>query len=495
LGNPPFLGGKRISGNLGIPYLNYLKFTYKPAGGLADLVVYFFRRVFELIKTDHPLALISTNTISQGDSRIGGLQHIIKNGGELNFAIKSVRWPGVAALEVALVAIFKQKRIVDRIINGKKVDNINSFLSSESEQHDPYVLIQNHNKSFIGSLVNGTGFILTDEEANNLIKLNDRNSEIIFPYLNGADINSSISQEASRFIINFFDWPIEKAKEYEECYTHVLLKVKPHRDKVKRKIYQKLWWQYAEKCLTLYEHIKNFDKVLVVAETGKYGTITFVKNKYVFSHMVVVFGFDTYSKFAVLQSDFHYYWAAQFASTMGQTLRYTPIKCFQTFPFPQNLSPETELEHIGETYHEFRRQIMLNIQLGLTKTYNLFHTKDLTVEDVIKAGKQEKETCEKAYADILKLRQLHKQMDETVLKAYGWQDINLAHDFYEVDYLPENDRVRYTIAPDARKEILTRLLKLNHEIHEQELKPELTGKPQKKTKKEKPGDHPQQSLF
>jgi hypothetical protein len=61
-------------------------------------------------------------------------------------------------------------------------------------------------------------------------------------------------------------------------------------------------------------------------------------------------------------------------------------------------------------------------------------------------------------------------MDETVLNAYGWEDIDLAHDFYEMDYLPENDRVRYTISPDARKEVLKRLLKLNHKIHEQEVK-------------------------
>ena len=67
-------------------------------------------------------------------------------------------------------------------------------------------------------------------------------------------------------------------------------------------------------------------------------------------------------------------------------------------------------------------------------------------------------------------------MDETVLKAYGWQDINLAHDFYEVDYLPENDRVRYTISPESRKEVLKRLLKLNHEIHEQEVKAGLHAK-------------------
>ena len=91
-----------------------------------------------------------------------------------------------------------------------------------------------------------------------------------------------------------------------------------------------------------------------------------------------------------------------------------------------------------------------------------------------------------AVQDITHLRELHKQIDETVLKAYGWQDINLAHDFYEVDYLPENDRVRYTISPEARKEVLKRLLKLNHEIHEQEVKAGLHAKG--KTKKKQKAD-------
>jgi hypothetical protein len=87
---------------------------------------------------------------------------------------------------------------------------------------------------------------------------------------------------------------------------------------------------------------------------------------------------------------------------------------------------------------------------------------------------------------MLHLRELHIKLDETVLKAYGWVDINLAHDFYEVDYLPENDCVRYTISPEARKEVLKRLLKLNHEIHEQEQK-EGTSQKTKSKKKPKPG--------
>lgn len=82
--------------------------------------------------------------------------------------------------------------------------------------------------------------------------------------------------------------------------------------------------------------------------------------------------------------------------------------------------------------------------------------------------------CEfnQAARDVLKLRELHRQMDQLVLQAYAWEDIDLAHDFYEVDYLPENDRIRYTIAPAARKTILKRLLALNHAVHARE---EATG--------------------
>src|SRR3990172_9737820 len=106
---------------------------------------------------------------------------------------------------------------------------------------------------------------------------------------------------------------------------------------------------------------------------------------------------------------------------------------------------------------------------------------------------------EKGYHDIFKLRELHVQMDNAVLSAYGWTDITLAHDFYEVDYLPENDRTRFTISPDARKEILKRLLELNHKIHEEEvkaaaLKPKAVKGASKKGKREEPENQTTLSL-
>jgi len=172
-------------------------------------------------------------------------------------------------------------------------------------------------------------------------------------------------------------------------------------------------------------------------------------------------------------------------------IRYTNGDCIDTYPFPQNLTKETEaeLEKIGEEYHEFRRQLMLDMQLGLTKTYNLFHNAECRIDNV-EMAKNIREfksanlqiPIEEAIQRIEKLRALHKQMDQEVLKAYGWTDIDLAHNFYEVDYLPENDRVRYTISPEARKEILKRLLELNHKIHAEE---EAKGLWDKKTSKKK----------
>ncbi len=146
------------------------------------------------------------------------------------------------------------------------------------------------------------------------------------------------------------------------------------------------------------------------------------------------------------------------------------------------------------------------MQLGLTKTYNQFHNKQLSIiNDILTENEIEKKygketlnlwrhlsrtanTCSfnEAVEGIFELRRLHKEMDEVVLKAYGWTDIDLAHDFYEVEYLPENDRIRYTISPAARREILKRLLELNHKIHAEELAAKKTApvsKPRKDKKK------------
>lgn len=465
LGNPPYLGGKKLSGTYGDGFLAYLKWQFAPAGGLSDLVVYFLRRIASIVRDGGFYALISTNTVSQGDSRQGGLGVLREAGHDIVFAKKSVRWPGAAALEVTLLALHFGRWTGKRVFGDRQVDSINTLLEPEEEQIPPSRLFENEGQSFIGSVLLGTGFLMTEAEAMALIRQDSRNSDVLQPYLSGADLNSDPLRRPSRWAINFGARAIEEAGAYAGPFDIVDRAVRPQREKVKRDVYRLKWWQYAEKCENLYRAIKSKERVLVVAQTSKTVAFAFVPSSYVFSMMVVVFDDDTHSQFAVMQSSTHNVWAWKYASTLKSDLRYVPTDIAQTFPRPRSTE---RLEVVGLEYHTHRDRVMRELWLGLTDIYNLFHARDLSPELVAKVSKKPSEIARAGFDGLLGLRRLHVALDNAVRDAYGWTDLNLGHDFVEVETLPENDRARYTISPAARKEVLKRLLALNHERARQE---------------------------
>lgn len=495
LGNPPYLGGKKIRANFGDDFLNCLHSFYEGAGGQSDLITYFVRRIFTLIKFEKYFAIISTNTISQGDTRTGSLEHLIHNNGTINFVLNSTRWPGYASLFVSLFSVYKGLSYKKGCFIGNlKVSFINQFFEDQPLISSPEKLHQNLSLLFKGNDFAGDGFIITEEEKDELISKNLKNNEVIFKLFNGRDLNDSCLQLTDRYIINFFDWDIEQAKKYEEPFSIVEQRCKPHREKFEpvnswNIFVREHWWLFGAYRVGLQNKLKSINNCFVTSVVTKYLNFTLFDTDVIFSNAIYVLALEEYYYYSILQSSMHNEWARKYSSSLETRLRYVTTDCFETFPFPQNLKEETEaeLEKIGREYHEFRRQLMLDMQLGLTKTYNLFHNAECRIENVEKAKEirdfksaKLQIPIEDSIQRIEKLRALHKQMDEAVLKAYGWTDINLAHNFYEVDYLPENDRVRYTISQEARKEILKRLLELNHKIHAEEV---AKGLWEKKTKK------------
>jgi hypothetical protein len=270
VGNPPFVGGQRITGTLGTDYRDYLvNDIANGRRGSADLCAYFFLRTRDLLRDGGCFGLLATNTIAQGDTREVGLDQLVAGGCTIMQAVRSRKWPGTASLEVAHVWVRRGPWRGTHTLDDRPVPGITPFLAPPGTvQGKPYHLAANAGKSFQGSIVLGMGFVVTPEETQALIDKDPRNRDVLFPYLNGEDLNSRPDQSPSRWVMNFRDWPLERAERYPDCMRIVREKVKPERDKVTfSKNAREKWWQFERGRPELYAAIAGMEQVITVAAT------------------------------------------------------------------------------------------------------------------------------------------------------------------------------------------------------------------------------------
>nr|WP_197466791.1 DNA methyltransferase [Tsukamurella pseudospumae] len=448
IGNPPFLGGIKISAAMGGNVREWLSGVLATggSGGRADLVAYFFLRATSLLQAKGTLGLIATNTVAQGDSREVSLDAMVASGFTITRAIQSRSWPASSAnLEYAAVwgTVGPVADEVPRISDDAAVRRISTLLEPAGRATGtPVRLAENSNVTYEGMKPYGQGFILTPDEAQLWIAADARNTEVLFPYLNGEDLNSRPDASPSRWAIDFNDWPEERAAEFVEPFDRVLKLVRPERQRRKpdgafvlRRPLPERWWQYGDKRPALRRAIKALPEVLVIALVSKTVMPMRVSTGQVFSHALGVFATDDYGVQAVLSSSLHQIWAITYGSGMRNDPRYTPSDVFDTFPRPV---PSEDVVRLGRVLDKDRREIMLRRDLGLTKLYNLVNN-----SGIIGA----------ADPDVAHLRDIHVQLDRVVLQAYGYDDIDPGHGFHEFRKV-----VRWTVSPAARVEILDRLL-------------------------------------
>ena len=444
VGNPPFLGGQRITGAVGTDYRNHLIAWIADGGkGSADLVAYFFLIATKVARS---FGFLATNTIAQGDTSEVGLTQIIDNRWTVHRAIPSIAWPGDTTLEIAKVWATSAPWRGHCLLDGRPVTGIDEMLYPLSRSKwRKERLATNRDKSFQGSTVLGTeGFTMSPKEAQALIDKDPNNADVLRPYLGGEDLNQSPTHTAPRWIINFFDWPEEKAHLYPDCFSIVQAKVWPSREKRKGAA-ARFWWRYWRPAPNLYRAIEPLDRVLVIALTSKAVQPCFVPAKQVFAHSLGVFAYDGNFHFGVFTSGFHYRWAVRHGSTLETRVRYTPSDVSETFPQPPH---STEVESVGKALDERRSRLMIKRDLGLTSVYNLVHDPDVRNDDAIRH-----------------LRRLHASLDVAVCDAYGWSDLDLGHGFHDV----RGQGVRFTFSPSAADEVLDRLLELNRERYDTEV--------------------------
>ncbi|MDV7246236.1 MULTISPECIES: DNA methyltransferase [Rhodococcus] len=483
VGNPPFLGGKKLTGAYGVPYREHLvRAIGHGVRGHADLIAYMFLTAASLCDRDRgSFGLIGTNTVAQGDTREVGLDQITDDGFDIYAAVKSEKWPTKGAkLEYSIVWSSRHVR-GDGVLassDGHPVQGITPSLDAAGRATgNPHRLADNKGRVFIGSYVLGLGFTMDQSAALGLIERDPRNADVLFPYAHGEDLNSRPDSSGSRWIINYFDWPKARAQQYPDCFEIVEKKVRPERQRVNesgeyvlRRPLPERYWQYADKRPALYRAIKGLTHVLAIALVSKVVMPVRVPTGQVFSHQVAIFTTDDFADLALLSSAPHYWWAITRASTIGvgAGTRYTPSDVFETLPRPVLTD---RMRSAGEALDRHRREFMLDRQLGLTKTYNLLH--DPTVADV----------------EVAHLRAMHVEVDQAVCAAYGWDDLPLDHAHHDT-----RQGVRWTVSPVARLELLDRLLELN-QVRYAEERAASTASPVSHKKRAKSAQPAEATLF
>lgn len=449
IGNPPFLGGRNISASFGKDYNRWLTALHPGSSGEADLVAHFLRRAWDLLKPNGLIGIVAKDIISQGETRLAGLQQLIGRGATIFKAETEILWPGPAAVSISLLHLVKGPWSGRFLLNKKEVDEISSFLGQDKIAKEPVPLGENKNKAFQGVIPHSTGFEFKKngdfeqsfEFMQQLITENPRNSELIHPYIGGEDLNESPQLQPSRFIINFGDRTEDEAREWPQLFSLIERRVKPDRLSSKSKeVNEYPFWKYWRQRKKLYKAIEGQERVLATnAQASIYLCFAFLDGGSVFQNSLNIFPFADDASFAVLQSSFHNIYAWFLCSNLGAGIRYNPTACFVTFPFPENWTENSSLNDVGRRFYRAREALMIAEEIGLTKLYDRFHSP----------------------ADqspvIQELRELQSKLDEAVMTAFHWR-FDLEHGFYDLGY-----GQRYIVSPKARRTILAALLELNEQ--------------------------------
>ena len=482
VGNPPFLGGKRVSGAFGSLYQKYLVTHVtltRPAS--VDLVVHFFIRVHLLLRRGGYSGLLGRRSINEATNREVGLHQLLDLGLTIYAANTNLQWPGKASVVVHQIHMTSDKWSGARVLDGAQVTLISEELS-DKEVWEIQTLEDNVGRVFQGTILSGEGFKISPATARSLLASGNGYNDVVFPFIGGNEINKDHECAPTSWVICFWDWPEERAARFEDAFGIVRATVYPERQTRKpngdykyRDPNPQRWWQYGEKRPALYHAIgrgrvfenhpegwtsddRQLTRVLAISTgTTKYPAFTFLPADMMYSNKLCILADDRCSVFAALSSDIHSVWAWAQKTTLQadmESMRYAHGNIFETFPFPSTLlqNGDPDLERLGARFFERRQSFMEDRKFGLTKFYNVFHNQDNNVE---------------ALND---LRKLQGDINKAVLQRYSWQDVDHDTGFHEVGYLPEGKNVRFTISEEARFEVLRRLSTLNKARFDQQPK-------------------------
>jgi SAM-dependent methyltransferase len=447
VGNPPFVGAKRLKPEWGADYVHRLRKTYPEVPGMADYCVYWFRRAADHLPEctkDDPLTgragLVGTQNIRNNQSRVGGLDHVVKTGTIIE-AVDNQPWSGEANVHVSIVNWVKTQaaallppkrklwskstdadfelRPLDRSVNPaarrfeqalRECSRINSSLSDEADLSGKRILKCNRapKRCFQGKIPGCKGFLLDENAAR---AMSADSSAVVVPYLTGRELLGNTKM--TRWAIDFRDMGMLTAASHVRAFAHCKNNVLPvvlmtykaavaaGTDMVAaRKEHADRWWQFWNRRDELTRVLQEISRYVGCSRVTRRPVMVFLSSKICPSDLVQVFAFEDDYSFGVLQSFTHFEWFRKSSRLKVESdVRYSVRDVFDTFPWPQSPTCK-QVDAVAEAGRKVRRVRGAELERRKGGLRAVYRTLELP-------GKNP-------------LRDAHAALDAAVLDAYGF---------------------------------------------------------------------------
>jgi hypothetical protein len=429
VGNPPFLGNKRMREALGDGYTEALRAAYPDVPDSVDFVLYWWHKAAEAVRSGRTrrFGLITTNSLTQTFNRRVVSHHTIgKQPLKLLWAIPDHPWTDEgAAVRIAMtVGALEGNPWLGRVIGevggdtpeaeaaavmleGRGVDLINEDLTAGANVSGAMALASNAGLSCNGMMLAGSGFIVTSDQWHAW-----GCPEVVRPYRNGKDISD---RARGAMVIDLFG--LEEAdvrQRYPAIYQHVLEHVRPERENNNRPTFRRRWWVFGEPRSSFRPGLVGLKRYMVTPHISKHRVIQLVPGDIIPDHMVIAFALHDGWHLGVLSSHIHTLWTLAAGGTLEDRPIYYKSRCFDPFPFPEATEPQKAVIRDLAERLDAHRKAAQGRGATITGMYNLL----VKLRSGETFNDREREQHEVAQTEIL--RQLHDELDAAVADAYGW---------------------------------------------------------------------------
>jgi type II restriction/modification system DNA methylase subunit YeeA len=437
VGNPPFLGTKLMRKGLGNDVVDQLFKIYEGrVSREADFVIYWFEKTHAALRAGHAkrAGLVATNSIRGGANR-RVLDQIVANT-RIYEAWSDEAWViDGAAVRVSLVCFGPGEDVVR--LNGKVATKINADLTAGSLDLTLVKrLAENVETAYMGD-TKGGAFDVPGVIARDWLRLpvnpnGKSNSEVLRPWRNGMDITR---RSRDMWVVDFgWEMSEREASLFDDPFRHIKERVLPERAMNRRDAYRLRWWRHVEPRPAMWAALAKVKRYIATPTIAKHRLFVWLDRRICPDHQLICIARDDDLTFGILHSRFHESWSLRLGTSLEDRPRYTPTTTFETFPFPDGLTPNTPVaRYAGDTraisiitaakrLDELRNSWLnpsdlVRIEPEITSSY----PHRILPKDTVAAAILSSRTLTNLYNQYPQwLFDAHRELDTAVAAAYGW---------------------------------------------------------------------------